>query len=258
MSFSNPTPTNPAEHFFEWRSGKVQFYDKEKKESITIPLPFTFIVIDQLHTITGYSDEDESGFWSNEIRSLRDEFNVRTKKGTQYYGTYKNSQGSVLVPRGARYTKSVYIAHKNKSGEYLLGNLKLAGAALTAWIEVTNGVDFRKNKISITGSTEGKKGATTYQIPTIMIVPGITEEEVEIATGLDHTLQAYLDQYLSTPKHEDVTPIDEEATTDEQVADFETKRDEASKQRANKEAAKEFDVDIDDRDTPIDLSEIPF
>jgi hypothetical protein len=263
MSFSNPTPQNPAQHFFEWRNGQISFYDKEKKENIKIPLPFEFIVLDQLHTITGYSDEDESGFWSNELKSLSGSFNVRTKKGTQYYGPYKNAAGIKQVPTGAKYTKSIYIAHTNKAGELILGNLKLTGAALTAWIDTLKGVDFTKSKIAITGSTEGKKGATTYAIPTFETTTDIASNEFEVATLLDEQLQAYLYKYLNSKEEpevheeEDYTPTEEDKlATQEQVTAFEAKRDNASKFRANKEAAKTFDVDIDDK--PIDLSEIPF
>lgn len=260
MSFSNPTPTNPAQHFFEWHNGGVEFYDKEKKESISVPLPFEFIVLDQLHTITGYSDEDESGFWSNELRSLANDFNVRTKKGTQYVGPYKVN-GIAQVPNGARYTKSVYIAHKNRAGELILGNLKVTGAALTSWIDTLKGVDFGSYKVIITGSTEGKKGSNTYKIPTFE-TSLISPEEHDVAFELDTELQTYLDTYLKTPKEEDVHEdyTDDDGASSEEVADFEAKRDASFKERQNKQAAKDLDIPVEDINDgkDIDLSEIPF
>lgn len=175
MSRSSPTLTNPAARFFEWRSGKLSWYDKEKQESIPVKLPFTFLPLDQLHTITGYSDQDQSGYWSNETRSTRDDFTVRTKRGVKYVGAYKSEQGIAQVPAGAKYTKSVYIAYK-EGANWLIGNIKLSGAALTAWIELSGAHNPEHGKVSLTGSVEGKKGATVYQVPTFEYSSATDEE----------------------------------------------------------------------------------
>ncbi len=267
MSLSSPKLTNPAEHFFEWRNGTVQFYDKEQAKAITIPMPFTFIVLDELHTVTGYSDQDQSGIWANEARSTREDFTVRTKRGVKYVGPYKNDQGiNQVAAFGGRYTKSIYIAHPNRAGDLILGHLKLTGAALTAWIDFSKQHSTTSGKISITGSTEGKKGATTYQIPTFAWSKW-TDAEYQAAIVLDKMLQNYLGQYLTAPKYDDTAePVVEDAyedtrATPEQIADFEARK------------ARKFDLSPDPMDKvfsngeplpefpgsdPINLDEIPF
>lgn len=121
MSRSNNTEiSNPANRFFEWSGseGKIKYYDKEKKENIYIDLPFVFLVLDVLTTIKGYSDEDESGIWANEIRNLKtEELTVRTKHGIKAKGLYEEVK-NVL---GAKYSQSVYIAYKD-GGELKIGN----------------------------------------------------------------------------------------------------------------------------------------
>lgn len=229
MSRSSPQLTNPASHFYEWRSGKLVWYDKEAQKTNEVKLPFSFLVLDELHTITGYSDADESGFWSNETRSTKDEFTVRTKKGTRYVGAYKNDQYIVQVPQGARYTKSVYIAEKSGAG-YVISNLKLTGAALTAWIEFAGKHKVQNGKVLLTGSTEGKKGATTYHIPTFEYTSA-TPAEDEAAIALDKDLQVYLSQYLAAAKvdheeevsHDAIDPELGKATPAE-IADFEKRK----------------------------------
>ena len=193
---------------------------RKKSEQVEINLPFHFLPLDQLHTVTGFSDLDQSGFWSNETESTRDDFTVRTKRGIKYVGPYKNEQNIAQLPTGARYAKSVYVAHK-EGGSWLLSNLKLSGAALTAWIELSGKHNLEGGKVSLTGSTEGKKGATVYHIPTFEYDTSTTEED-DVAFKLDQDLQLYLKQYLSAPKYDDnAEPVSEPGkATPEQIEEF--------------------------------------
>lgn len=249
MSRSSPQLTNPAVHFFEWRGGRLVYWDKEAQKEVVIKLPFQFLVLDQLHTITGYSDQDQSGYWSNETRSTKDDFNVRTKRGSKYFGPYKNAQGIVQVPTGARYTKSVYIAYKEEN-DWAIGNLKVTGAALNAWIDLSGQYNLENGKVVLTGSTEGKKGATVYQIPTFEYTNS-TEAEDNMAIQLDKVLQTYLTQYLTVKDdHDDSVIVDElddseTKATPEQIADFEKRKAE----KLSKEPVKADDYPDDDVET---------
>jgi hypothetical protein len=268
MSLSRPTAQNPAVRFYDWSGsrGQLEYWDKEKSERIAIKLPFKFIVLDELHTITGYSDPDQSGFWSNEVRTTREDFTVRTKRGVKYVGPYKNDQGIVQTPQGSKYAKSIYIAFKN-GDEWVIGNIKASGVALSAWIDHSSKHKTEGNITAITGSTEGSKGATTFQIPTLAYGGSPDEATLEIATDLDTQLQGYLDTYLAAPKYDDnAEPVndwdDVGKATPEQIADFEARKA-AAKQPA-KDASDDLppakpDVVIEDiGDEPINLDDIPF
>lgn len=228
MSRSSPTITNPAVHFFEWSGsrGEISYYDREKKENIPVKLPFEFLVLDELSTITGWSDQDQSSYWSNEVRSVgKDELTVRTKHGIKVTGNYQKD----IKGRYGKYTKSIYIAYK-EAGEYVICNLKASGAALNAWIDFSSNYRVQNGKVTITGGREEKKGATVFQVP-VFEYSEASKEEDDIAVALDKQLQEFLAQYLVTPQEDDSVPtgdIDPELgkATPEQLADFERRKKE--------------------------------
>lgn len=206
MSLSQERPTNPATYFLELKGGKVSYYDKETQQNVEVPTPFEFIVLDQLATVKGWSDADESGYWSNEVRSVaNDDLTVRTSKGIKESGLWRDIKSSPNLA-GAKYNASVYIAHKSKDG-LVISNLSLKGAALNAWIESRGS----SAKVIISGWEDGKKGAVSYKIPVFESAP-ITDEEKSEAIELDKELQSYLSGYFSRsdekPQTKDVAPDD--------------------------------------------------
>jgi hypothetical protein len=214
MSRSNPNAemSNPSTRFFEWSggSGQVKYYDKENKEDIFVELPFTFLVLDQLSTIKGYSDADKSGYWSNEVRDLRKEiFVVRTKAGivkTGYYADLVDIQA-----KGAKYAKSVYIAYFNDERELVIGNIKMYGSAIGAWIEFCKANNVNNDAVSLVDATPEKKGKTDYFVP-VFKRKDVSDATNETAIELDKQLQTYLSVYFDKPL--------ETATTEEKVDDY--------------------------------------
>jgi len=199
MSRSQPTLTNPAKRFFRWSGskGKLTYYDKEAQKEIEVAFPFTFLVLDQLATMTGFHEQDQSTYWSNEVRSVaKEEFTVRTSKGVKQTGLYKDLAD--VRAKGAKYAKSVYIAFYDK-GELHLGNLKASGAALTAWIELGKRHAVEHGKVRLNGAEAATKGATKYFVPTFEW-DSSTSEEDSIAIELDKELQHYLGQYLNAAR----------------------------------------------------------
>lgn len=195
MSLSQDRPTNPAKLYLKVKSGAIVYYDKEAQENITVPTPLEFIVLDQLATIKGWSDADESGYWSNEVRSVgRDVLTVRTSKGVKEQGIWKEIKGSIGVA-GAKYNSSAYVATKGRDG-LEINNLSLTGAALNAWIEFTQKNNITKNKIVLSGWSDAKKGSVSYKVPIFEAVP-MGESEREEAVALDRQLQDYLNEYFN-------------------------------------------------------------
>lgn len=208
MSRSNPTELspNPATKFIDWNGAEGFFYyfDKskgEKGEKVQIEMPFRFLVLDVLSTIKGFSDSDQKGFWSNEVRSTKDDvLNVRLGKSTTVeLGLYADIKDR-LAKIGADYTQSVYICMK-EGNEYVIANINMKGAALSAWIEFRNKVKGAINEkaILVKSFTTGKKGAVTYKMPLFELID-VTTETNNIAIELDKQLQEYLNQYLSNNK----------------------------------------------------------
>ena len=61
QAFSAPS-TNPAQKFIDWKSNHkcFSFYDRETSANVLIPLPFKFLVLDELHTVKGWNDASSS------------------------------------------------------------------------------------------------------------------------------------------------------------------------------------------------------
>ena len=198
MSRSNPTEhlVNPAVKFFEWNGGEgsLYFYDKEAKEKVTVELPFTCLPLDELHSVTGWSDSADSGIYSNAVKDMSDIMNVRTFSGMDIAkGVYKDIKDTVKS-KGGKYCKNIYIAIKTDEG-LKIACLNLTGADSGAWMEFAKKNDVFKNAVQITGSTIGKKGAITFHVPELKTVKVAPETDAE-AIELDKELQAYLKAYL--------------------------------------------------------------
>lgn len=229
MSRSNPSPTSPVTRYFTWSgaTGELQYYDKDEGKRITVPLPFTFMVLDELTTIGGFSEPNNSGIWSNEVRSVKDPLIVRTSAGTLATGTYQDLKDH-LKAQGGKYARSVYVAYQLADGEdfqWVIGNLKLVGASLGAWFDFRKRTDVYSGAVRLTGSVKDKKGTNTFHVPTFEAVD-VAEADADVAIDHDKQLQAYLDSYF-TKKQDDAIVV-------------------------------EGNQSNDDSDKPIDLSEIPF
>lgn len=201
MSLSNSVDiTNPSEKFFKWSGSKgiFEYYDKEAKINVDVKLPFKFIVLDTLSTIKGFSDANQSGFWSNEVRELdKESLTVYTKINKKdikkmVTGLYNDIKGNKDII-GSKYCQSVYIA-LSVNGVMTMCNIQLTGAALSAWIDFCK-VNKSIKGVEVNSSLEGKKGATTYKIPVFNGID-ITEEQFKKAVELDVVLQQYLKLYF--------------------------------------------------------------
>lgn len=197
MSRSNPTTTNPARKFYSWAGsdGNLVYWDKDQEKEIKVTVPFEFMVLDQLSTITGWSDEDESRYWSNEVRDItNDELTVKTSKRTHAVAKYGDL--TEVRAKGAKYAKSVYIAFKD-GNELVIGNFKVYGAALTAWIDFTKKTDVYKCAVVLKGKSDVQtKGKTEYYLP-VFEKKQVTPDTNEEAVRLDKELQDYLRAYFS-------------------------------------------------------------
>ena len=204
MSRSNPTENttpHPCTLWAEWdgSNGNLRYYDKEKKENFQIPDKFTMILLDQLSCINGWSDSNESGIYSNEIRSIgKDILRVSTYSGQAIAkGLYK-AISAESAAAGGKFTTNLYVAYKSVSlGKLAIGSIKLKGAALSSWLEFSkaNKNAIYAKAIVFSGCVTGKKGAITFKTPHFELKE-ISEQTNLEALNLDVILQAYLKEKL--------------------------------------------------------------
>lgn len=212
QAFAQPQ-TNPSTKFIEWKSNDKSFayYDKEAGENKTIPLPFTFLVLDELHTIKGWNDASSSSIYSNEVKFISKEpLTVKPFKGNEIAkGLYKDIKEKV-VSAGGHYTKSIYIMLEDGS----LANIQLKGSAVQKWGDFTQKTKDRlpDEWVQVKSALEGKKGAVKFWTPEFSFYKSLTEDEANQADEAFNTLETYLKTYLvkAEPIIEDVDDIEED------------------------------------------------
>lgn len=232
MSRSVPDTTlqNPATRFFDFAGGEgtVQYYDREKKVNINVELPFSFLVLDEVMTVGGGYDDGDNfiGYYSNAIRSrdakvrpLTVKSSVNGKSRTEMTATWADIKGSLT---GAKYIKGLYIAYYNNEKQLEVGYLKMKGAALMPWVELTQHKDIYKGVFSITGKVPKKKGTNDYFAPEFSYSEKLKPETEAKALELDGIVQTYLTAYFAqtiAPNQQSSFPTHAGSAPDDPYAD---------------------------------------
>jgi hypothetical protein len=201
MSRSNPhvNAPNPAARWFEWNGehGTVRYYDKDAKKNVDVPLPFSFLLLDELASVRGWHDASESGIYSNEVRDTRTDIIVvkAFKGGTLAEGIYKDIKDRINT-LGGQFVANCYIAFK-ANGSLVIGSLRFKGAALGSWMEFrkANRSALYNKAVDVTGFTEGKKGRIVFRVPTFT-TRETSGDTNAIAVDLDKELQDWLTGYF--------------------------------------------------------------
>ena len=215
QAFAQPQ-ANPSTKFLDWKSNDkcFEYYDKEKQEKVSVPLPFKFLVLDELHTIKGWNDASSSGIFSNEVKFISKEvMTVKPFKGNEIAkGLYKDIKEKI-VAAGGHYVKSIYIMLEDGS----LANLQLKGSAVQKWGEFTQKTRNRlpDEWVQVTKAIEGKKGAVKFFTPDFSFERSITEDEAMQADEDFNILETYLKAYLTKAE-----PIVFESVPKDHEADY--------------------------------------
>jgi len=196
QAFAQPA-TNPATKFLDWKSNDkcFEYYDKEAQKKVQVPLPFKFLVLDELHTIKGWNDASESSIYSNEVKYISKEpMTVKPFKGNEIAkGLYKDIKEKVLAS-GGHYTKSIYIMLEDGT----LANLQLKGSAVQKWGDFTQKTRNRLTDewVIVSKAIEGKKGAVKFFTPDFGFEKSLSSDECLKADTCFDILESYLKSYL--------------------------------------------------------------
>lgn len=189
--------SNPSKKFLEWKSNDkcFSFYDKEKKENVLVELPFKFLVLDQLHTVSGWNDATSSGIFSNEVKFISKQvMTVKPFKGNEIAkGLYADIKEKVKNA-GGHYVKSIYIMLEDGT----LANIQLKGSAVQQWGEFTNKSLSRlpEEWVVVDKAIDGKKGAVKYTTPGFTFGGSLSDKEAAQADLVFDELETYLKAYL--------------------------------------------------------------
>jgi hypothetical protein len=197
QAFAQPQ-TNPATKFIEWKSNDkcFNYYDKEAQKNVEIPLPFKFLVLDELHCIKGWNDASSSNIYSNEVKFISKEvMTVKPFKGNEIAKGYYKDIKDKVVAAGGHYTKSIYVMLEDGS----LANISLKGSGVQKWGDFTQKTRNRlaDEWVTVAKAEDGKKGAVKFSTPSFSFANSISDEEAIMADDAFNILESYLKTYLA-------------------------------------------------------------
>jgi hypothetical protein len=196
-AFAQPQ-SNPATKFIEWKSNDkcFNYYDKDAQKNVEIPLPFKFLVLDELHTIKGWNDASGSNIYSNEVKFISKEvMTVKPFKGNEIAKGYYKDIKDKVVAAGGHYTKSIYVMLEDGS----LANISLKGSGVQKWGDFTQKTRNRlaDEWVIVAKAEDGKKGAVKFSTPSFSFANSISDEEANMADEAFNILESYLKTYLA-------------------------------------------------------------
>ena len=208
--------TNPTSKFMEWKSNNksFSFYDKADKQNVEVKLPLTFLVLEEYHTIKGFSDSDQTGIYANEILQISaEEFEVKTFKGRVIAkGVYSDIK-QVVNSAGGNYNKSIYAV--TKEGDLI--NISFKGAAVSKWSQFTEKGMWKRLKdewVTIEDAEDHKKGMVAYATPNFKFNTSLTDYEFKIVETKANELESYMDGYLAK---DEATKVEEPALVEDKI-----------------------------------------
>lgn len=146
----------------KWKSSNktYEYYDKEEKKTIDLPLPIVFSVVATSAKFTWYSEKHEAWIYSNEVHSIKTEtMVVKTSKwdllAEWLYNTIKDKVNWLW----GKYTTVVYWLLKDTKE---LIKIEVSWAALSSLI---NDKVKLKEDIRIASFWEAKKWSVNYSYP---------------------------------------------------------------------------------------------
>lgn len=191
---------NPSQFYLEWNSELSSFcyYSSDEQKRIPFELPFRFLALKFMNTITGYNEDLRKGIYSNEVSDTRMEhFRVFYRDGstitTGLYSYIKDEVNAV----GGRFTKSIYAM----TPKGILINIKLTGTQMInfgviekhgdrwkdEWIEVSK-CETRQNR-------EGKD----FTVPIFGFGNTLRPNDVEKADTAYKLVKSYISSRSAAP-----------------------------------------------------------
>jgi len=183
----------PAEMYLEWKSDDKSFsyYDKAQGKNITVD-PGKFLFLMDRSTIKGWSEADQSGIYSNEVKNLStDDLNVRTFSGKAIAsGKYADIK-EAIQKAGGTFTKSIYAMMDDGT----IINFQLRGVSLRQWMDFTAKSRRRlpDEWITIASVEEGKKGRVTFSFPIFEFSGSLNSKEGDLADQQYNELKRKID-----------------------------------------------------------------
>ena len=179
MSRSNPTlkTPHPSTRWFEWKGGDnsgLQYYDKEKKETVPVALPFTFLLLEETGGVVGYNKKLKTGIRSNEIQQ-GGTLVVKYGNGATFASGHWMDIKDKVKGAGGKFSSNIYLAYKDGS-ELKIGVLRASGCALGPWFDFT-----KANREMVISPFDGKTELARIYSGAVVMKAGKLDESGAVA-----------------------------------------------------------------------------
>lgn len=206
--------SNPSKKTIKWKSTDkcFSYYDTEQKTQVQVLLPFKFLVLDELHAVSGWNDSSSSAIYSNEVKFIsKENVIVKSFKGGEIArGIYKEIKDKIVM-NGGHYVKSIYVMLEDGT----LANLQLKGSAVSKWSDFTQKTRSRlaDEWVEVKTVKEDKKGGVKFNVPEFTFSSSLNDSDAENADKCFDELEAYLKTYLSKAE---IAEIDQDININDQ------------------------------------------
>ena len=202
--YSTPTPYSTI--------NKLKYLIRSQNEEVKLPI--TFMVLEEYHSIKGFSDSDQTGIYSNEVLQIgSEELEVRTHKGRIIAkGLYKDIKGAVNAA-GGNYHKSIYAV----TNEWELINISFKGACVSEWSKFVEKGAWKRladEWVSIESANDHKKGMVKYSTPNFAFNISLSDSEYGMVKEKANELESYMDGYLAK---DEAAKVEEPALVEDKI-----------------------------------------
>jgi len=126
---------SPVQLYYDWRSDENSFcyYDKEADSRVAAGVPFKFLILKQMVTVTGMDPVRKVGIYANQVKfTTKEELNVRRRDGSEVAkGLWKDIK-DVVKQNGGHYTKTIY----GMDIDGVIICIRIRGEALLSWGQI--------------------------------------------------------------------------------------------------------------------------
>jgi hypothetical protein len=202
---AGPVVKSPVKHWLSWKgdTGSFVYWDGEKNVSVET---LDFLLLDRRQTVTGWCDEKGGRMFSNVVKSLKEELNVRVKQQTVAKGLWEDIKEEVNKA-GGNYTANLY-AVATINGERELVCVQLDKGCLKEWTDFIkdNPVwEIYKGMVRVERGEKQKKGKVEFYFTKFTLVKEVDEELEQQAKLIDlEELQPY---FNGEAKEEEKAPF---------------------------------------------------
>lgn len=201
---------NPSQYYLEWNIQKNSFcyYSAEKEERIPFPLPFKFLALKFLNTITGFDEHTKQGLYANEVTDTRlEHFKVCRRDGSVVATGLYNSIKDQVEAAGGKFTRSIYAI----TAKGVIVNVRLRGSQMFNFSVIEkHGNRWRDEWLQVATfdtKTHGEgEQAKIYTVPVFSFAGTLSPQDVNAADQAYKLVKDYFDSKPAFSQRQSTAP----------------------------------------------------